>query len=81
MMTKPKRARGKGGKFLPRGQTPRTEQRPDAPDVGDHGQMPRRRCEECREELAERRVIIHGHVLYVQHCPRCTPDALVTMRE
>ena len=49
---------------------------------GDREERPAgRRCEECGRELEETRVRIRGHVLYVLHCPRCTPDPVQVMTE
>lgn len=93
-MTKPKPTRDKNGKFLPRGQIPRSGQRPDAPPSGGKNKpsteghlaaVPerssgRRCCEDCGQELDEQRVIMRGHIIYVSACPRCTPEPLTVLQ-
>ena len=67
------------GKFLPSAQRDERPKRPaghDAPLGVTSPEPAGRRCEECSTELDEVRVRIRGHVLYVQHCPRCTPDPM-----
>lgn len=78
-MTRRKPRRDKCGRFIPTASRPRERSRPDTPsatDTVETGHLAVRFCEECSAELEERRVRIGGHVLYVLHCPRCTPDPL-----
>lgn len=83
-MTKPKRRRDRSGKYLPRGQMPRVEQRPDTPPSSGNDKArpdaPRRQCEECGQELEEQRVIMRGNVIYITACPRCTPEPLSVLQ-
>ena len=68
-MTKQKPKRNAAGQFVRKQPPARCPPRP-------HGQMPLGVCEECSTELAPLRVIAHGHVLVIIHCPRCTPDPM-----
>lgn len=84
-MTKPKRRRDGNGKYLPRGQMPRSVQRPDTPPSGEK-EKPRpvapsiRLCEECGQDLEEQRVIMRGNVIYITACPRCCPEPLAFLQ-
>lgn len=80
---KPQRnARGQFVRKQPPARCPSGTKRPDArpaPPAAStvkKGHLAVRVCEECSTELDEVRVRIRGHVLYVQHCPRCTPDPM-----
>ncbi len=60
---------------------PRFKPKGSAP-LGVSTQCPAgRQCEECGTEMEERLVRIGGDVLYLVHCPRCTPDPLSVMQE
>jgi len=55
--------------------------KPDVRTLPAAARLAGRRCEECGSEIEETRVRVRGHVLYVGHCPRCTPDPLLTLQE
>lgn len=84
-MTKPKRRRDGSGKFLPRGQVPGEDQRPDNPPSGGKEKprpdAPRRCCEECGAEHRElRKGLAGGSTLFISYCERCCPDPLEALR-
>lgn len=73
-MTTPKR--DKNGHFIKVTKNAEPEQgSPAAPSTKQQ-----RLCEECSTEYEEQRVIIRGRVLYVSHCPMCSPDPMLLLR-